>query len=118
MPNYIQDPNNPSGSQIPGPQPDNYYDKAIAPTQCSMSKTPNHVLVTKTMTLPFGFFFGSSASFAAVDETDSSNYDSDWGLVTVGTKLDIHPLAWSGSSVDNGNIRFVYKGGLDGSGRP
>ena len=48
----------------------------------------------------------------------SSHYDSDWGILTVGTKLDIHPSAWSGSSDDAGNIRFIYKGGLDGQGRP
>ena len=49
--------------------------------------------------------------------TGSSHYDSDWGLVTVGTRLDIHPTAWSGSSSDDGRVRFIYKGGLDGQGR-
>ena len=117
MPDYIQDPND-SKKQIPGPPPDNYYDRSGVPIQCSMSKSPNHVLVIKTMTKPFGFFYGSSASYSAMDETNSANYDADWGLITVGTKLDIHPTAWSGSSVDNGNIKFVYKGGLDGQGRP
>ncbi|MBC8428153.1 MAG: hypothetical protein H8D94_01635 [Candidatus Pelagibacter sp.] len=118
MPNYIQDPND-SKKQIPGPPPDNYYDRSSAPSRCSLIKTPNYVLVTKTMTKPFGFFYGSSASFAALAAaTASANYDSDWGLVTVGTKLDIHPTAWSGSSDDSKSIKFVYRGGLDGSGRP
>ena len=118
MSDYIQDPND-SKKQVPGPPPDNYYDKSRKPARCTLQKTPNYVLITKTMTKPFGFFFGSSASFAALSvNSASSNYDSDWGLATVGTKFDIHPSVWSGSAADDGNIRFVYRGGLDGSGRP
>ena len=30
------------------------------------------------------------------------------------TMLKIHPTAWSGS----GQVYFIYKGGLDGTGRP
>ena len=112
MANYIQDPNDPK-KQIPGPPPDNYYSRTSAPTTCTLTKTPNHVLITKTMTLPFGFFYGSSASFSNITATDAANYDSDWGLVTVGTKLDIHPTAWSGSSSDAGNIlKELFKSGI------
>ena len=127
MSDYIQDPNN-SKKQVPGSPPKNYYDRTSKPGTCTFCKTPNYVLITKTMTQPFGFFYGSSASFATlagaegVDSstlTGSANYDTDWGLLTVGTKLDIHPTAWSGSTgADGGNVRFVYRGGLDGSGRP
>ena len=53
------------------------------------------------------------------DSNDSVNYDASFvGLGTVGTKLDIHPTAISCSVRDAGQITFVYKGGLDGSGRP
>jgi hypothetical protein len=120
MSNYIQDPND-SKKQIPGSPPDNYYDRSSAPARCTLVKTPNYVLVTKLMTKPFGFFYGSSASFADLATAGKilgTNYDSDWGALTVGTKLDIHPTAWSGSSDDNSSIKFVYRGGLDGSGRP
>jgi len=119
MPNYIQDPNN-SKKQVPGPQPDNYYTRLSQLTQCTLAKSPNYVLVTTTMQDPFGFFFGSSASFAAegMDISHSSNYEIIKAGTPAGTKLDFHPMAWSGSVRDAGQIQFVYKGGLDGSGRP
>ena len=31
-----------------------------------------------------------------------------------GTKLEIHPTAWSGSAADAGKISFVYKGNSTG----
>ena len=88
-----------------------------------------------------GFFFGSSASFANLSFTEGVKYNqgapqlteglptgsltgsqhyTSYGAPTAGTQLHIHPTAWSGSAADNtaGNIMFVYKGGLDGSGRP
>ena len=123
MSNYIQDPND-SKKQIPGPPSYQAHDRTSAPARCSFIKTPNYVLITKAMTKPFGFFYGTSASFSAENQkaggsmNSSSHYDSDWGILTVGTKLDIHPTAWSGSATDNGQIKFVYRGGLDGSGRP
>ena len=117
-------------TQGPGPPPYNAYDRTSAPLRCIVTKTPSYVLVTKTMTKPFGFFYGTSASFAEKSVTEgndplnaltgipvtgsltgSSHYDSDWGLVTVGTRLDIHPMAWSGSVDDAGNLKFVYKSG-------
>ena len=117
MADYVQDPND-SKKQVPGSPPDNYYDRAGKPSICTLQKTPNYVLIATTMTTPFGFFFGSSASFAALSvNSASSNYDSDWGTIAGGTRLDIHPTAWSGSSADDGRVRFIYKGGLDGQGR-
>ena len=116
-----------SSSQGPGPLPDNAYDRISGATVHSMSKTPNYVIVTAALTNTAGFFFGSSASYAtkALAEggtvlTGSSNYVSWGGEATLneGDRLDIHPLAWSGSAADIGKIRFVYKGGLDGPGRP
>ena len=32
--------------------------------------------------------------------------------LSAGTKLNIHPTAWSGSAADAGKITFVYKSGL------
>ena len=122
MSGYIKDPNN-SKKQIPGPQPDNYYTRTIKPEICTLTKTPNYVLVTKTMTKPFGFFYGSSASFsenetgAGKSMNSASHYDSDYGLVTVGTRIDLHPSAWSGSAADAGNVKFVYRSGLSTGGR-
>ena len=120
---YVQDPDN-DKKQFPAQPPPNAYDRTVSPAIGTLTKTPNYVLVTKTMTKPFGFYFGGSASFAkdATTEggatlTGSSYYDSDWGLVTVGTRLEVHPSAWSGSSADAGNIRFVYKSGRSTGGR-
>jgi len=118
MPNYIQDPND-SKKQIPGSPPDNYYDRSSSPATASLVKTPNSIYAVAACD-GVGFFFGSSASFAALtDKTDSTNYEN-FGALPIGTRLDIHPTAWSGSAgdMDNNRIRFIYKGGLDGSGRP
>ena len=64
MADYIKDPND-SKKQIPGPPPDNYYDRSSTPPTGSLLKTPNHIYITTTITGNVGFFFGSSASFAA-----------------------------------------------------
>ena len=65
MPNYIQDPNN-SKKQIPGPLPDNAYDRANTPSRCYPTKTPSYILVNKTLTDRVGFFFASSRTILAV----------------------------------------------------
>ena len=125
MANYRQDPEK-SKKQRPGELPDNAYERTKVPTTCTFTKTPSYVLVTKTMTKPFGFFFGTSESFAhnSRDEgntagtlTSSKYYDTDFGLMTVGTRLDIHPTAWTGSSDDSTSIRFIYRSGLSTGGR-
>jgi hypothetical protein len=133
MPNYIQDPNN-SKKQIPGPKPDNAYDRIGTVTNCAFTKQPNSVLVTGQLDHSVGFFFGNSASFAEFNSvhsganaqggapfegmTSSSQYINMLSGSTTGTKLDIHPTAVSGSVNDIGKIMFIYKGGLDGAGRP
>ena len=131
MPNYVPVPGQ-TGSQQPGPLPDNYYDRVkTGPVGCTLQKTPNHIYINKTIVGDgVGFFFGSSASFSEKATTQniggaptahellsSSNYQN-FGLVPVGTKLDIHPTAFSASAAASGSVTFVYKGGLDGSGRP
>ena len=123
MPDYIQDPNDPK-KQIPGPPTGKHYGRVATPVSCSITKAPNYVYVTAATSLDIGFFFGSSASFAkemvndgqTLHLTASRHYDN-FGTLGAGMKLDINPSAWSGSTADVGKIRFVYKGGLDGSGR-
>ena len=127
MSNYIQDPND-SKKQIPGPPPDNYYDRVSFPSANTFVKTPNHVFIAAASD-GVGFSFRSSASFAQNIHSSSltthfmqssSNYHN-FGLLTAGTKLDIHPTSWSGSKADSDAgtiVMFVYKGGLDGQGRP
>ena len=122
MPNYIQDPND-SKKQIPGPPSDKMYDRSSTPSANTLIKTPNYVIVKNiTGTTDLGFFFGSSASFASMSAANtatgagtSSNYTS-YGAPTAGTQLHIHPTAWSGSAASS--VLFIYKGGLDGTGRP
>ena len=116
MPLYKADPNN-AGSQIPDIQGENRLDNLVNPNRVSFTKTPNYVLVNTTLTKPTGFFFGSSASFSALSDANaSSNYDLVGGTLPAGTKLNIHPTAWSGSAADNGKITFVYKSGLSTGG--
>ena len=133
MPDYIQDPNN-SKKQIPGPKPDNAYDRAGTITNCAFTKQPNSVLVTSAIQDRVGFFFGSSASYAEFNSihsganaqggvpsegmTSASQYIPMLSASATGTKLNIHPSAVSASAEDITKIMFIYKGGLDGSGRP
>ena len=121
MPDYIQDPNN-SKKQIPGPKPDNAYDRIGVPSQFSMSKMPHYVVIG-TLTGDVGFFLEDSASFSELHTsrenthymlTSSGDYKI-FGNLSGGTKLNIHPTAWSGSAGDV--VTYVYKGGLDGMGR-
>jgi hypothetical protein len=127
---YKQDPNN-SKKQIPNIQGENRHDRAINPKQMIFHKSPNYVLVNKTLTTPCGFFFGSSGSFSAAYTsqgqthlgglpTGSLSASNEYMIMgddlPVGTKLDIHPTAWSGSSADAGKITFVYKSGLSTGG--
>ena len=121
-----------SSSQGPAPLPDNAYDRAIVnPGNCTTHKTPNSVLITRKLGAAdrVGFFFGSSASFAAAATTEgiisstkgslsgSGNFSTAVSYAD-GTVLNIHPTAWSGSAADVSDVVFVYKGGLDGQGRP
>jgi len=122
MPNYIQDPND-TKKTVPGLQPDNAYDRVTTnPTTASFFKSPNYVYINKTPANEIAFFFGSSASFSdlgAAGKLLLANY-THFGQPTVGTQLNIHPTAWSGSAADNddaaGIITLMYKGGLDGGG--
>ena len=111
-----------SKKQKPAEKPDNFYGRSSQPASCEFQKSPHSVIFTKNMNHEFGFYFKSSDSFAALGtagKKSSANYEKyPAGFGTVGTKLDIHPTAISCSVRDAGQITFVYKGGLDGSGRP
>ena len=114
MPLYKADPNN-SNKQIPDTQGNNRYDRAVNPVHCKAKKTPSYVLVNATMVDSCSFYFGSSASFSdlgASGRTNPVNFTTMGEDLTAGTKLHIHPTAWSGSAADNGKITFVYKSGL------
>ena len=134
MANYRQDPEN-SKKQRPGGLPDNAYERTKVPTVGTLTKTPSYVLVTKTMTKPWGFFFGSSASFATEAATQigfpkhagatshrldgptsasliTSSFYQSFGQPAAGTQLNIHPIAYSCSKADNEKIVFVYNSGL------
>tara|TARA_R110002020_G_scaffold270676_1_gene485922 strand:+ start:473 stop:853 length:381 start_codon:yes stop_codon:yes gene_type:complete len=126
MSNYRRDPNN-SQSLVPGPLPDNAYDRVKKNQAGKFMKTPHYVYVTKTIPAndELSFYFKPSASFASdvggngatvLTGASSSKYVS-FGLPTVGTRLDIHPTAFSCSNALSGSINFVYKSGL-ATGRP
>ena len=117
--------------QGPGPPSYQASDRVGVPGICSMSKTPNYVQIVGPLTNTAGFFFGSSGSFAKAAGTDNADHNqlsastsysinlsgSNPHGTYAGTRLDIHPIAWSGSLADKDKVIFVYKGGLDGSGR-
>ena len=112
-----------AAKQVPGPLPDNAYDRTVATTQHTLQKRPNGVVVG-SLTGDVGFFFGTSASFTSNIHSSSlnneqhfmhssSNY-TNMGALASGTTLNIHPTAWSGSSGDI--VTFIYKSGLSGGG--
>ena len=126
MPKYIADPND-SNKQIPGPLPENHLGGASNPSQFVFTKSPSYVVVNTLMTTTCGFFFGSSASFSSNRSSQSAvggtgqTFAQSSSIYTVmgddlpaGTKLEIHPTAWSGSAADAGKISFVYKGNSTG----
>tara|TARA_R100000008_G_C3454245_1_gene100947 strand:- start:78 stop:485 length:408 start_codon:yes stop_codon:yes gene_type:complete len=135
MPDYIPDPNN-SKKQIPGPKTDKHYDSWGTLSANSQSyKQPSYVMVTSATTLGLGFYFGSATDFSqsSVLEQDAGSTGDNKGTVSslsgsehylllgdpvaAGT-YHINPIAISGSAADVAKVRFVYKGGLDGLGRP
>ena len=61
---YVDDATSASGSQGPGPLPDNAYDRALSPgITASYFKSPNAVYFNSAPTLPVGFWFGSRETF-------------------------------------------------------
>ena len=119
MPDYIPDPND-STKQIPGPKTDQHFDRGGNPTNNTHTKTPHFVILNTVPTMNIGFAFGyTSASLSAAGNGTAENY-INYGKPAAGTQLNINPCAWSGSAADNTAqcVTFVYKGGLDGQGRP
>ena len=128
MSRYVKDPNN-SEKQVPGPLADNAFDRSYNIEPLSMSKTPNYVIVANGdgSNDSLGFFFGTSASFSTKQTSEgavsiagnkltaSSHYVTFGDGIAAGTRLDIHPLAWSGSAAMK--VVFVYKSGLSTGGR-
>ena len=134
MPNYIQDPDDPK-KQIPAPKTDQHYDRVNNTVAFQFYKTPTFVHVNATISKGLGFFFGSSASFARKTLTEVSGASATAGGGSTITSLTgsqhyvqfdtlaagqyhLNPVAVSGSTADVAKINFIYKGGLDGLGRP
>ena len=126
MPLYKQDPND-SKKQVPNIQGTNRRDRVSIPTQYTFNKTPSYVLVNTLMTTPCAFSFGDTTLFdanvtsqsvsAGITFAQSSSFYTKVGDdLPAGTKLNIHPTAWSGSAADVGKVTFVYKSGLSTGG--
>ena len=128
MPDYVKKGTGTTGAgddekQVPGPLPDNAYDRAVLPPTASLFKTPNAVLIGN-LTQKVGFFFGGSASFSEKDSAGvgpagpagmlSSSHYVSFGIPTQGTILNIHPSDWSGILGDDKDqaITLIYKSGL------
>ena len=119
MPDYKPDSNDPHRrKQVPGELTDQHFDRGGTVTKNIHLKTPHFVIINKTPTNNIGFAFGfTSASLSAGGNGAAGNY-INYGKPTAGSQLNINPCAWSGSVADAGTVTFVYKGGLDGQGRP
>ena len=120
--------------QVPAPLPPNAYDRLGVPDSCSFQKTPNYVIISsgsEAAGVDLSFMFmghitasivqsaSLSASFSQQLGTagmiDHKNY-LKFGSPSAGTRLDINPIAWSGSAEGIKPI-FVYKSGLSSGGR-
>ena len=113
-----------AAKQVPGPHPDIYYDRVGTLSSFSMSKSPTFVHVVSTVGAGLGFFFGNSASFASKATAEGpghgltgSQHYAQFDTLAAG-QYHLNPLAVSGSDADVAKIKFIYKGGLDGLGRP
>ena len=121
MPDYKQDPND-SKKLIPVEKPDNFYGRTIRPNRFKYYKAPDYVVFRKDFGDKIGFSFSTSHSFASLADPEASaeyHYivSGSENKLKAGSKLDIHPNAWSGSSGDRFSVMFVYRGGLDGLGK-
>ena len=124
---YVDDATSLSGSQGPGPLPDNAYDRALSPgITASYFKSPNAIYFNSAPSMEVGFWFGSEASFDALttpgetltNNSHSAHYQS-FGKPALGTQLNIHPNAYSASKADDdaGVITLIYSSGLSTGGR-
>ena len=117
MPKYIVDYSKYGSSSMgPGPLPDNAYDRGLTTITASSFKTPNAVYMVATPSPPIAFRFGSATDFDNLSDSDkkaAANYEN-FGKPTIGTTLNIHPVAYSASKADDdaGVIRLIYKSGL------
>ena len=110
---YRVDPDD-NTKMSPKPLPSSVYGSILNPANCTaVSETPDYIIVNTELDAPVGFFFGTSASLSTAGNTTQANYTTmlnDGALA--GTKLEIHPTAYSSSAADAGQITFVYKGGF------
>ena len=110
-------------SQVPGPLPENARDRISRTEAFEIQKTPNAVYIGDLAEASdnVAFFFGSSASFATLANTEAgdagyrltgSQHYSDFGHPAAGTILNIHPTAFSSSNANSSSIHFIYSSGL------
>jgi len=108
---YQADPGD-NTKQSPKALPQKVYSNAVAPAIATVQKNPWYVLVNNPGT--YYFLYNSTASITG--ETHGEDYvhgitidDASQGPV----RLDINPMAWSGSAaLSTGDVTFVYRGSL------
>jgi|7_EtaG_2_1085326.scaffolds.fasta_scaffold12728_4 hypothetical protein len=109
---YRQDPND-STKLSPVGRPKDFFAQVKAPAQNVVTTSPAQVLINNTGSYYFMYGTGSLGT------THSNKADYDLGCVInagsagLPVKLDISPMAWSGSAGGHktGDISFVYRGG-------
>ncbi len=95
---------------FPKGTPQQAFNHATAPATATVQKNPAHVLVNTSGS--YYFLYESTSSIGSI--THEENYIL--GLSTDNIRqgpirLDINPVAWSGSGhATTGNVTFVYQG--------
>ena len=120
---YQSDSNNTTAvareqKQTPKPLPRSFFGKSTVAEQLTIYQRPSYVLVNQTGSFSFMYETTSSIGKMDVDGTyDLSHMHR--AKDSHPTRLDIHPVAWSGSchpgTLTNdmsGSVTFVYQGGF------
>ncbi len=121
MGRYQADPDNGEKS---GPKalPKEAFGKITVPAPTTISQAPWYVLVNNTGSYDFLYETTASVNGKSRGGTIGEVYTSGIVVGSLGQgpiKLDINPVAWSGSiphassaGVQTGDVSFVYRGGL------
>ncbi len=110
-------PRHHSYQQGPRPLPKSAFGRVTTPAPATIQPNPWHILVNNTGS--YFFLYDTTASEHGVSEGET--YTQGIVVRSQGQgpiKLEISPLAWSGSAeqipgtLNTGDVTFVYRGGL------
>ena len=106
-----------SSSQVPAARPSSYWPHASSPTAHTTASSPTFVIITNDGGGDVGFCFepggcdgdqSDNPKPYTVFHHNNASGDPDTNDVVTNVKLDISPIAWSGSL--GASVTFYYRG--------